>query len=145
MPEAGTAMENEEIIDPLEVKMQDLLNRYLRLRSTTGGFESQQSHLDEDSLTAFVEGNLSRREAGPMLSHLVACSFCRQVTAELIKLDVFFADEAPVPAPAEKPAKVSEVLGDILSRLFGTNDGAVFAHHEEKEEKEEKVEKEEKE
>ncbi|HSK70791.1 MAG TPA: hypothetical protein VK892_03780, partial [Pyrinomonadaceae bacterium] len=128
------AMENDGKINPSELKIQGLLDRYLRFQSKTDGFEGR-AHLDEDSLTAFVEGSLSEREAQPMIAHLVDCSFCRHVTAELVKLDLAFAEEIqPIAAAESQPTRVSEVLGGILSRLFGTNDGAVFAHHEEEEE-----------
>jgi anti-sigma factor RsiW len=97
--------------------------------------------LDEDTLTAFVEGNLSPRESAPAISHLVDCSFCRHVTAELVRLDFAFADEAaPLPATAQQsePASVSDVLSNLLSRIFGsTSDSAVLAHQEPEEEKKE--------
>ena len=135
------AMENDGKINPSELKIQGLLDRYLRFQSKKDGFEGR-AHLDEDALTAFVEGSLSEREAQPMIAHLVDCSFCRHVTAELVKLDLAFAEEIqPIAAAESQPTKVSEVLGGILSRLFGTNDGAVFAHHEEEEESEEKEDK----
>jgi hypothetical protein len=135
------AMENDGKINPSELKIQGLLDRYLRFQPKTNEFETR-AHLDEDSLTAFVEGNLSKREAQPMIAHLVDCSFCRHVTAELVKLDLAFAEETdPITAAESQPTKVSEVLSGILSRLFGTNDDAVFAHHEEEEESEEDEDK----
>ena len=132
-------MENKGKINPIDLKIQGLLDRYLRVRSANKGFENGQTHLDEDSLAAFVEGNLTRREAQPMVNHMVDCSFCRNITAELVRLDLAFAENTqPVEAIESQPTKVSEVLSGILSRIFGTSDGAVFAHHEEdsKEEKE---------
>jgi hypothetical protein len=115
-----------------ELRIQGLLDRYLNRQAAGNGLSTQENHLDEDSLTAFIEGNLSRRESQPVVSHLVDCAFCRHVTAELVRLDLAFADIPITVASAEKqPSKVSEVLGGILSRLFGTNEEAVFAHHEE--------------
>jgi hypothetical protein len=133
-------MENKGKINPTDLKIQGLLDRYLRVRSANNSFENGQAHLDEDSLAAFVEGNLTRREAQPMVNHMVDCSFCRNITAELVRMDLAFAENVqPVAAVASQPTKVSEVLSGILSRIFGTSDGAVFAHHEEdsKEEKKE--------
>lgn len=133
-------MENKGKINPIDIKIQGLLDRYLKLRPANINFETTQTHLDEDSLAAFVEGNLSRREAPPVVNHLVECSFCRHITTELLRLDLAFAEQVPSVAIAEqaRPTKVSEVLGGILSRIFGTSDGAVFAHHEEDSEKDEK-------
>lgn len=119
-----------------EMKIQGLLDRFLRFRSANNNFRGNETHLDEDSLTAFVEGRISERESPSIISHLVDCSFCLHVTGELAKLSSVFAeDEVVVNFPTKEPSKVSEVLSGLLSRIFGTNDGAVFAH-EEKEEKE---------
>ncbi len=138
-------MEKEGKINPTDLKIQGLIDRYLKVHSANNGNETAQTHLDEDSLAAFTEGNLTYREAQPVVNHLVDCSFCRNITAELVRLDMAFAEQAPLPVVAaeSQPTKVSEVLGGILSRIFGTNDGAVFAHHEEEQEKkqEEKSEK----
>ena len=126
-------MENTGNINPTDIKIQGLLNSYLKARSANGEPEKTQIHLDEDSLTAFVEGNLSRRESQPIVRHLVDCSFCRHITTELVRLDLAFAGQTETAAVSavNQPTKVSEVLGGILSRIFGSNDGAVFAHHEE--------------
>ncbi len=130
-------MENTGNINSEELKIQRLLNRYLNRQSTANVLSIQENHLDEDSLTAFVEGNLNERESKPMVSHLIDCSFCRHVTAELVRLDFAFADEqVPVFVKESQPSKVSEVLNGLLARIFGTGDSAVFAHHE----TEEKVE-----
>ena len=122
--------------------IQGLLGNYLRFRSANA-IISNDKHLDDDSLTAFVEGNLSERESTPIVSHLVDCSFCRHVTAELVKLDFAFAgEEAPMPVAQSAPTSVSDVLNNLLSRIFGTSDSAVLAHQEpeEKEDEEEKKE-----
>lgn len=129
-------MENKEQINSEEIKMQGLLDRYLRFRSSSA---ISDSHLDEDSLNAFVEGKLTERESKPILKHLTGCSFCLNMTAELAQLEMAFADDAAtttVSIPATEPTKVSDVLKGLLSRIFGTQDNAVFAHQENEEEKE---------
>jgi hypothetical protein len=124
-------MENTGNLHAQEIKIQGLIDRYLKAKTVNNNGEGQ--HLDEDSLTAFVEGNLSQRESKPIVSHLVDCSFCRHITAELVRLDLAFAiEEIPLAAVQnEQPSKISEVLNGLLSRIFGTNDAAVFAHQEE--------------
>jgi len=133
-----TNMKNEAQNIPQDARIHSLLAQYLRLRASdlTG---ADVRHLDEDSLNAFVEGNLSKREAAPMLSHLIDCSFCRHVTADLVRLDLAFAETESTPAVVEttEPSRVSDVLSGILSKIFGTGDGAVFAHHESEEDPEE--------
>jgi hypothetical protein len=121
---------NEGKINPREIKIQGLLDGYLRLNSSSKDLD-KANHLDEDTLTAFIEGNLMEREAKPITNHLVGCSFCRHITSELIKLDLEFVEDTQIISAKEsEPTKVSEVLSGILSRIFGTNDGAVFAHQE---------------
>src|SRR5215213_9732869 len=134
-------MENTGKINIEEIRIQGLLDRYLN-RQAAGALSTQENHLDEDSLTAFVEGNLSARESKPIVSHLVDCSFCRHVTAELVRLDLAFADEQVQTVVQEnQPSKISEVLNNLLVRIFGTNDSAVFAHHETEEQAENKEDK----
>lgn len=138
-------MENKGKINSEELRIQGLVDRYLNRQFARNGLGTQEIHLDEDSLTAFVEGNLSSRESQPIVSHLVDCSFCRHVTAELVRLDFAFADEqVQLVANDNQPSKISEVLNNLWSRIFGTGDGVVFAHHETEEKSESKEEEEEK-
>ena len=131
-------MENRDQLSPQEAKIQDLISRYLSLRVKDGSGDPE-AHIDQDSLSAFVEGTLSERESAPVVGHLVGCSFCRHVTTELVRLDLAFAATMPETQAVEsaQPSKVSEVLSSILGRLFGGNEAAVFAHEEREEDKEE--------
>lgn len=134
-------MENKGHLTAQDIQIQGVLDSFLKLRAVKDS--TTITHLDEDSLTAFVEGNLGRRESQPIVSHLVDCSFCRHITAELIKLDYTFAEVEelrPVAAKTEEPSRISEVLSGLLSRIFGSNEETVFAL-EEKDETKEKVEK----
>lgn len=137
-------MINKGQINSEELKIQGLLDRYVRFRSANNNFNGN-NHLDEDSLTAFVEGNLSERESPSIVKHLVDCSFCLHVTGELAKMNAVFAEEeAVVSIQTAQPTKVSEVLSGLLSRIFGTTDGAVFAHEEKEEDETEAENKEDK-
>jgi len=134
-------MDNTGKLNIEEIRIQGLLDRFLN-RQSADGLTTQGNHLDDDSLTAFVEGNLSRREAQPIVTHLVDCSFCRHVTSELVRLDLAFADEqAPTAVEETQPSRISEVLNNLLAKIFGTGDSAVFAHHETDEKADEKEEK----
>ncbi len=113
-----------------------LIDGFLKVRSTTSVLI--ETHLDEDSLNAFIEGQLSKVESQPIINHLVGCSFCRQVTAELVKLELSFAETDPVVSQHSEPTKVSEVINGLFSRLFGNTTGEVFAHQEPEDEKEDK-------
>lgn len=131
-------MKNKGKISSDESNIQKLVGNYLKLRVAGNGLTAEGQHLDEDSLTAFIEGHLSEKESLPMVNHLVDCSFCRHVTAELVKLDFALTDERArvITRKSEEPAPVSKVLNDILGRIFGSNEGVVFAHQEADEEDE---------
>ena len=131
-------MGSTENIDMADIGFQGLLERYLKLRTRHESTQNLSDHLDEDTLNAFTEGNLIRREAGPVVSHLADCSFCRHKTADLVRLDMAFAptDESAPPVAAGEPSKVSDVITGIISRLFGGSEAAVFAHEEKPENKE---------
>ena len=130
-------MENEIKLNPQELQIQGILDRYLA--SGNKAATAEGSHIDDDSLSAFVEGTLNRRESDSIVSHLVDCGYCRHTTAELVRLDLAFAEEeAPARiAEAAEPAKISEVLSGIFAKIFGTTDGAVFAHEEQKKKEDE--------
>jgi|SRR3954470_23629124 len=125
-----------------DVKIQGLIGRYLELRGRQPGRNESGTHLDEDTLSAFTEGAMGEREALPVINHLTDCSFCRHKTVELVQLDIAFADlDAPVQVrEANEPVSVSSVLSNILSRIFGSSEAAVFAHEENENDKEKKSE-----
>ncbi|MGH9946960.1 MAG: hypothetical protein ACRD6X_07175 [Pyrinomonadaceae bacterium] len=133
-------MANEIKMTPQETSIQAILAAYLTSRNVA---PASTDHLDHDELAAFTEGNLTESEARPIVSHLADCSFCRHITAELVRLDLQFADEplAVSSAPTSQPAKISEVLSGLLSKMFGTGENAVFAHNEDEEKKESEEEK----
>jgi hypothetical protein len=138
-------MINKGQINAEEIKIQGLLDRFLKVRSANNNFRESENHLDEDSLNAFVEGKISEREAPAIVSHLVDCSFCLNVTSELARLsDAFAEDEVIISETRKEPTKVSEVLSGLMSRIFGTNDGAVFAHQQDEEKETENKEDEDK-
>ena len=126
-------MENDIKLDPQELQIQGLIGRYLATRNTSSPAES--GHVDEDSLSAFVEGTLNIRESDSIVSHLVDCGFCRHETAELIRLDLAFAEDetSPIADTSVQPARISEVLSGLFSKIFGNSEGAVFAHEEKSE------------
>jgi len=131
-------MPNIEKMNPQETNIQGILAEYLTSRKPSN---ASTGHLDQDTLAAFTEGNLTELEARSAVSHLVDCSFCRHITAELVRLELQFAEEpAPSRSQEAQPAKISEVLSGLLTKMFGTSENAVFAH----EDKDKEVENEKK-
>ncbi len=124
-------MKNKWSTDSSDIQIKGLLDRYMRFGVRVENLTTHTIHPDDDSLAAFIEGRLTESEAEPMVNHLVECSFCRHITAELITLDLAFAEEEIHFAAKEtQPSRMSEVLNNLLSRIFGTGDSAVFAHQE---------------
>lgn len=128
-------MSSKGQMNQAESMMQAALGAFLQTRVSPTNPESFPVHPDEDILTAFVEGNLGETESRPVISHLADCSFCLHVSAELIKLESAFADDIPALPPAVPDSKgIGEVLSGIVARIFGSDEGAVFAHEEKEEE-----------
>lgn len=138
-------MANKDTLNLEEPRMQKMLGNYLQNRAAEKMQETGSMHLDEDLLTAFVEGKTGERESPAVIRHLVDCTFCLHVTAELVRLNTAFGDEPiPVLTGSSEPASVSSVLQGLLSKIFGTADGAVFAHQQDEEPEEQKKDEEEK-
>jgi hypothetical protein len=133
-------MANANEMTAQETKMQGILAAYLTSRKEEAPISA---HLDHDTLAAFTEGRLLARESAPVVSHLADCSFCRHITAELVRLDLQFADE-PVEAISEtgsQPARISSVLSGLFEKIFGGAENAVYAHEEKKDDEVKKDEK----
>jgi hypothetical protein len=88
-------------------------------------------HLDEDALSAFIEGRLSEIESVPFIKHLVSCTSCRHITAQLVRLDTELSGhEIHAPISSEEPGRIRRLLADLAARVLpSTEDNAVFAYH----------------
>lgn len=90
-------------------------------------------HLDEDALSAFVEGRLTETESAPVIQHLVGCGFCRRATAELIRLESQIGPvegATPPLAGEEEPGRIRTLLDNLASRVLPHSEGdSVFAYH----------------
>jgi hypothetical protein len=106
--------------------MRQMIDR--RLKTRVPAESAFEVHLDEDSISAFVEGRLEEGESSPVISHLVACSFCRHTTAQLIRLESQFdsLDDAEV---EEGPGRVRLFLDSLAARVTPSfEEDAVFAY-----------------
>lgn len=88
---------------------------------------SPESHLDEDTISAFVEGRLATNESRPILSHLTACGLCRRASAHLVRLENQVEAEIPAQAAAEEPGRLRAFLSDLTS-VVKTDEEVVFAY-----------------
>jgi len=83
------------------------------------------SHLDEDTISAFVEGRMGAVESKPVLSHLTACTACRRASAQLVRLENQI-DPEPERAP-DQPGRLQAFLANLQS-LAPPNEDVVFAY-----------------
>jgi hypothetical protein len=89
-------------------------------------------HMDEDALSAFVEGRLTETESMPVIQHLVGCGFCRRATAQLIRLEseIGSVDVGAAGTEKDEPGRIRSLLDDLASRVLPQSEGdAVFAYH----------------
>ena len=107
----------------------NLVGEYLR-RSVSNENPTVEKHLDDDMLTAFVEGRLGEKESMPVVKHLVDCGFCRKITAQLFKLEAELDEhEMTIPVVVGEPGRVRRFLEGITIRFFGDDEESVFAYH----------------
>ncbi|MBV6496435.1 MAG: zf-HC2 domain-containing protein [Acidobacteria bacterium ACB1] len=120
-----------QYIDNIDTRFQDLFAVYLRDRTNALRAEASTSHLDEDTISAFVDGGLTLRELDPVVAHLADCGYCRTSTAALLRLEAEFAEMA-APAREMQPesAGLAEALSTWFAKLFGSSAEGVFAHGE---------------
>jgi hypothetical protein len=89
-------------------------------------------HLDEDALSAFVEGRFTETESAPVIQHLVGCGFCRRATAQLIRLEseIGSTDVGASEPQRDEPGRIRSLLDDLAARVLPQSEGdAVFAYH----------------
>jgi hypothetical protein len=110
-----------------------MIHRHLHERALVAPPVPADMHLDEDALSAFVEGRLSDRESSPLIQHLVACGYCRQATVQLVRLDAeTIASQTPITQTVqeEEPGRIRRLLDDLASRVLPSHDEeTVFAYH----------------
>ncbi len=108
-----------------------MVHVHLRRRAQLSPPVAPDGHLDDDCLSAYTEGRLNDNEALPVIKHLVACSSCRHITAELVRLNSDMGDVSESsPVTVEEPGRIRRLLDDLASRVFvASDDEAVFAYH----------------
>ena len=86
-------------------------------------------HLDEDAIGAFVEGRLGDPESPSLITHLVACGFCRRATAELIRLESHIDVEDESIGEDKNPGRLRVFLEHLAARTIApAEEDAVFAY-----------------
>lgn len=112
-------------------RLRRIVHAHLRRRSSFASQSPVGAHLDEDALSAFVEGRLNETESAPIIKHLVSCNHCRHITAQLVRLEMDMAgDEAGATLPEEKPGHIRAFLSELAARVLpSSEEDVVFAYH----------------
>ena len=86
-------------------------------------------HLDEDAMSAFVEGQLGEDETRSIISHLTSCGSCRDFTARLIRLESTFTADEESTMVEEMPSRLRRFLKGLASQVIpSSGEDAVFAY-----------------
>jgi hypothetical protein len=112
-------------------RLRSMVHQHLRRRASFAQGSPVGAHLDEDSLSAFVEGRLGDKESAPLVRHLVSCGSCRNITAQLVRLDTELSGvETEAPPLSEEPGRIRSLLANLASRVLpSSEDEVVFAYH----------------
>ena len=90
---------------------------------------SAAAHLDEDAMSAFIEGQLSESENRSIISHLTSCGSCRDFTASLIRLESTFTADDESTMVEETPSRLRQFLERFASQVIpSSGEDAVFAY-----------------
>ena len=106
-----------------------LIDRRLKTRLAAEAVVAHfDDHLDEDAISAFVEGRLEEAESSSLISHLVQCSSCRYTTGQLVRLESQFDPEIEASAE-ESPGRVRSFIESLAARVTPSfEEDAVFAY-----------------
>jgi len=90
---------------------------------------SASLHLDEDAMSAFVEGQLNENETRSIISHLTSCGSCRDFTARLIRLESTFTADEVSTMVEDAPSRLRQFLERFASQVIPSGgEDAVFAY-----------------
>jgi len=90
---------------------------------------SVAAHLEEDAMSAFVEGQLGENETRSIISHLTSCGSCRDFTARLIRLESTFTADEESTRVEETPSRWRQFLERVASQVTPSGgEDAVFAY-----------------
>ena len=91
--------------------------------------EALDAHPDEDTVSAFVEGQLDEAGSSQMVSHLITCGSCRRTTAQLTRLDSQINSENDSRVKDDGLGRVRTLLEGLASRVMASSEeDVVFAY-----------------
>ena len=101
-----------------------------RLREKT---DSSVAHPDDDVVNAFVEGQLEDAESLSVIAHLVSCTTCLHLTAQLVRFEPDLDEVARDSVPEEPSGRLQRFFDRLATGVTpGIGEDAVFAYEEKK-------------
>lgn len=95
-----------------------------RMRETAG-----DSHPDDDVINAFVEGRLDENESHAIVSHLIVCSPCLHLTAQLIRLQPVIEDTTEAVIAESEPGPLQRFFDRLaIGVVPAADEDVVFAY-----------------
>jgi len=89
---------------------------------------STKSHIDEDTIAAYLEGRLADSECKPVLAHLASCGLCRRTSAQFIRLENQVDAEPANEITAAEDSGRLEALLSTFGSMVSSNEDVVFAY-----------------
>ncbi|HCU97136.1 MAG TPA: hypothetical protein DHU96_32255 [Actinobacteria bacterium] len=86
-----------------------------------------RGHVGTETIAAFREDLLSRREAARVAAHLAACPQCTEVDGQLAAVTAVLAAAPAPPLPASVAARLDAALAAEIARPAAPADSAVYA------------------
>jgi hypothetical protein len=91
-------------------------------------------HPDDDLVNAFVEGRLEDAESLSVISHLVSCTSCLHLTAQLARFEPEMDEVSSTSTSDEDPGPLQRFFDRLATGVMPSiNEDAVFAYEEKKE------------
>ncbi len=115
--------------------MRRLIDIRLKARLSDKNLSSSAAaHPDDDVVNAFVEGRLEDAESLSVISHLVSCTSCLHLTAQLARFELEMDEVSSTSTPNEDPGPLQRFFDRLAAGVLPSiNEDAVFAYEEKKE------------
>src|SRR5947209_6131555 len=89
---------------------------------------STKSHIDEDTIAAYLEGRLVDAECKRVLAHLASCGLCRRTSAQFVRLENQVDAEPANEITAAEDSGRLEALLSTFGSVVSNNEDVVFAY-----------------
>ena len=108
-----------------------MVARMIGARLKTRIKDESSDHLDEDVIAVFIEGRAGEAHSQALVSHLVRCTSCLHLTAELIRGLPELDEVSSATMPDESDGPLKRMLDRITQHLVpSAGEEAVFAYQE---------------